>query len=177
MNNDKSVQSAVPPATDNGPRPSCLCGVRGCTSLRQPGVCRGVREVAAYWGAKLDDRMMPARRDLDPLTEIPHLARNLILIDVGPAPDALTVRLQGTEIVRQLRTELTGRPVDTAAFGAAALDSIRRAVATRAPEELHGDLGWCDRAFIRFEAGFYPLSSSGNRIDMMLGAMFFAPQP
>jgi hypothetical protein len=39
----------------------------------------------SHWQSKHADGRPPARRDVDPPTEIPHLAANPMLFDIAPA--------------------------------------------------------------------------------------------
>jgi hypothetical protein len=62
-----------------------------------------------YWLSKNIDGRPPARADLDPVIEIPHLARHLMILDI--LPDGYQYRLAGSEIAARLGGELTGRRV------------------------------------------------------------------
>jgi hypothetical protein len=62
-----------------------------------------------YWLSKNIDGRPPARANLDPMIEIPHLARHLMILDI--LPDGYQYRLAGSEIAARLGGELTGRRV------------------------------------------------------------------
>jgi hypothetical protein len=62
-----------------------------------------------YWQSKHIDGRPPARRDIDPPTEIPQLAANLMLIDF--APSGYQYRLVGSMLRERLGAELTGKAV------------------------------------------------------------------
>jgi hypothetical protein len=62
-----------------------------------------------YWQGKHVDGRPPARRDIDPPTEIPQFAPNLMLIEI--TPDGYQYRLVGSMLRERLGAELTGKPV------------------------------------------------------------------
>jgi len=66
-------------------------------------------DLYGYWQGKHVDGRPPARRHIDPPTEIPQLAANLMLIDI--APGGYQYRLVGSLLRERLGAELTGKPV------------------------------------------------------------------
>ena len=66
-------------------------------------------DLYSYWQSKHAHGRAPARRDIDPPTEIPQLVANLMLIDI--APDGYQYRLVGSTLRERLGAELTGKPV------------------------------------------------------------------
>ncbi|HEX4505694.1 MAG TPA: PAS domain-containing protein [Alphaproteobacteria bacterium] len=66
-------------------------------------------DLYGYWRGKHADGRAPARRDIDPPTEIPQAAASLMLIDI--APDGYQYRLVGSMIRERLGAELTGKAV------------------------------------------------------------------
>ena len=60
-----------------------------------------------YWLSKNIDGRPPARADLDPVIDIPQLARHLMILDI--LPDGYQYRLAGSDIAARLGGELTGR--------------------------------------------------------------------
>jgi hypothetical protein len=65
------------------------------------------RQLHRYWVSKHVGTRPPARSDIDPITEIPRLVANLMLIDsVG---DDFVYRFVGTEVVNQVGEDMTGR--------------------------------------------------------------------
>ena len=67
-----------------------------------------VHQALTYWESKLDGRQMPARRDFDPVFEIPHLLPWVILVDVLRDPLDFRYRLIGTGIAAQAHRDHTG---------------------------------------------------------------------
>src|SRR6185437_5380071 len=65
------------------------------------------RQLFDYWQSKHVDGRPPSRADIDPITEIPRLVANLMIIDaVG---DDFVYRFVGTEVVSQTGEDMTGR--------------------------------------------------------------------
>ena len=62
-----------------------------------------------YWLSKHIDGRPPARADIDPITEIPRLVANLMIVDA--VEDDFIYRFVGTEVVAQTGEDMTGRPV------------------------------------------------------------------
>ena len=69
-------------------------------------ILRGARE---YWDSKLGARLMPARRDFDPILEVPKLLPWIVLTDVLRDPLDFRYRLIGTEVVLRSRSNYTGK--------------------------------------------------------------------
>src|ERR1700761_6982616 len=65
------------------------------------------RQLHRYWLAKHADGRPPARADIDPITEIPRLVANLMIVD--DAGDDFIYRFVGTEVVTQTGEDMTGR--------------------------------------------------------------------
>ena len=78
------------------------------------------RELYRYWLSKSVDGRPPARGDLDPVTEIPHLVAHLMILEV--MPDGYEYRLVGTEIVALTGIDLTNKRAGTAQRFAAVFD-------------------------------------------------------
>jgi hypothetical protein len=65
------------------------------------------KQLYRYWLSKHASGVIPSRADIDPIIDIPHLAKNLILLD---ARDNFTYRLVGSEVVERHGIDMTGRP-------------------------------------------------------------------
>jgi len=66
-------------------------------------------ELYRYWRSKHVDGRPPAREDIDPPTEIPQFAANLMMIDI--LPDGYRYRLVGSALSERLGAEFTGKAV------------------------------------------------------------------
>lgn len=127
-------------------------------------------ELHAFWRGRMVGDRLPSRRDIDP----PLLGRLLqwvFLIDVGQDPLTLRYRLIGTGITRFLGRDFTGRMIDAESYGDAA-PAMRRiflsAVEKRDATAARGRLFYVpERGFLNFCCAMMPLSSDGERIDML----------
>ena len=63
------------------------------------------KQLYQYWLSKHAGGP-PSRADIDPIIDIPHLVKNLILLD---ARDNFTYRLVGSEVVERHGIDMTGR--------------------------------------------------------------------
>jgi hypothetical protein len=68
-----------------------------------------LQDALTYWESKRAGRAMPARRDLDPVLEIPKLLQWVVLVDVLRDPLDFRFRLIGTGIVDKSRSNHTGK--------------------------------------------------------------------
>jgi hypothetical protein len=66
-------------------------------------------DLYSYWRSKHVDGRAPERADIDPPTEIPQFAANLMIIDI--LPDGYRYRLVGSALRDRLGSELTGKAV------------------------------------------------------------------
>jgi hypothetical protein len=68
-----------------------------------------LQDALAYWESKRAGRKMPARRDFDPVLEIPKLVPWVALVDVLRDPLDFRFRLIGSGIVDRSRKNNTGK--------------------------------------------------------------------
>jgi hypothetical protein len=134
-----------------------------------------LRALYAYWDGLRHGRLMPRRTDIDP-TQIPKLLPYAFMYNAAP-DGSFTIRLAGEE----LTTFLPKSPVGQAAgstmtqSGAEMIVQILAAVVRdRAPKFRAGKAHWQpNRAHHDFEACFLPLSSDGETVDVIFGAIKF----
>jgi hypothetical protein len=101
------------------------------------------RQLHRYWLSKHVDGRPPARGDLDPVTEIPRLVANLMILEV--MPDGYEYRLVGSEIVALAGADLTNKRAGSgprfAAVSAVWLDALDFVKTNRTPRLLFSHLG------------------------------------
>jgi hypothetical protein len=129
-----------------------------------------------YWDGKRQGRALPERRDIDPLELDRRLLPHLLLIELDGA--RYRFRLIGTEIVRRLGYDPTGRYVDDVLTGAY-LDHVlalnRALVTTKRPVASHSRHRWDDGGYALTRRIAMPLADGGDGVAMLLVAQVFAP--
>jgi len=66
-------------------------------------------ELFAYWDAKRGDRVMPDRRDIDPVEINPAILPHLLLCEFHDEGQRVRFRLIGTKVVERTGTDYTGK--------------------------------------------------------------------
>jgi hypothetical protein len=133
----------------------------------------GQMELYQYWLMKHVGGLPPSRRQVDPIVEIPRLAKHLLLIDV--LPDGYRYRVVGSELVRRHGVDLTGRRADLSEGNPnsmreyfAALDTVVRErqpkfLVSRLPTGIAG----------KFVVLATPLIGSDGRTEHILAGSFY----
>jgi hypothetical protein len=127
-----------------------------------------------YWDEKRRGRLMPARRDIDPLEMkdwLPGIALVEICRDPDERPSRLIYRLIGTRVTRLRGREDTGKSVHEAFFGEsldAALENYRLVIAERKPVYDWDRTPSEDGLAREHETLLLPLSSDDQTVDMVL---------
>jgi hypothetical protein len=130
-----------------------------------------LRDALAYWEGKLGGRRMPARRDLDPVLEIPRLLPWIILVDVLRDPVDFRYRVIGTGVVDRTRRNYTGACLSELTHverdGPLWTDRIA-AIETRAPRLTAPSYTGRDKTVQGVSGVHLPLSNDGESVDMIL---------
>jgi hypothetical protein len=132
-----------------------------------------VENAYRYWAARCTIDRLPRRTDVRP-EEIPFLLPHVFLVDVQPAPLGFRYRLVGTEITRLAAREYTGMSVNEAEYGPdwrAVFADYARITRTKTPELTTRRAPWPGREFLIYERLIAPLSSDGDTVDMLFGAL------
>jgi hypothetical protein len=133
-----------------------------------------LRRFFEYYRAKAGARPFPARADLDPL-DFAYALGDITLIDVAHDPLRFSFRLDGSRHVERFGFDLTGRSLDEFPYPEmrqAIYDSYREVVEGRVPRRYYRDLESGGHWF-RYETLILPLSTDGDRIDMLISAISF----
>lgn len=129
-----------------------------------------IREALAYWEGKLAGRSMPARRDFDPVFEIPHLLPRIMLVDVLRDPLDFRYRVIGMGIAERSTRNYTGRRLSELSHvtRTSPLWTDRQTVIeTRAPK-LTAPAYTGGSKTVQSVSGIHlPLSSDGETVDMI----------
>lgn len=129
-----------------------------------------------YWLAKRDavgQGRLPARRDLDPLTEVPRLVANMMLKDVQTQPMDFRYRLIGTALRRHMAKDWTGMWLSTIPFqahGSTVWQNNVWVAENRAPLYARPPYVGPHKDFMFVESVILPLAADHEHVDML---MFF----
>ncbi len=131
------------------------------------------RDLYFYWQARQRDGRPPSRADLDPPTQIPRLAPNLMLFDI--VDGYFRSRLIGSEITRRAGSDNTGQRLDPRVLEERGIPAfvvlLQQVVDTREPV-LYSVERDSQSAF-GATGLLLPLSGADGAIDMILGGMFY----
>ena len=134
-----------------------------------------LRQLYQYWSDKRGERSMPARADLDPL-DMRFVIGNVILVDVIAGENLqFRIRVHGTHLSERVRFDLTGKMLDElphVEFRELTRRSFTKVATTKEPLHAHRDL-ILDNRRRNYETIILPLSSDGDRVDMILCALFY----
>jgi len=137
-----------------------------------------LRRLYEYWAERRGERRFPARADIDPL-DFSFLMGNLILVEVVPGdPLAFRIRLHGTNLAQRAGYELTGKMLNelpNTQFRQLAMDTFAHVATTGKPYRGYRDRVLDDRLH-RYETVMLPLSSDGERVDMLLVGLIYADE-
>ena len=126
-----------------------------------------------YWQSKHVAGRPPRRSDIDPMIDLPHLASNLIVIEIRP--DQAQYRLVGSDVVNHFGVDQTGQAVGVSKVDPKQLTVWRQAVEAVAvggkPHMLVSHYGGADRS--QTIALVMPLTPDADGVAKILGAAFF----
>jgi hypothetical protein len=133
-----------------------------------------------YWLGKQralgDTEMLPARRDLDPVIDIPRLVPHLMLMDVQADPLDFRYRLVGSALRRHMSQDWTGRFLSDIPFqraGSMVWDNNVRVLSDRRPLLARPPYIGPHKDFLFVESVILPLAGDGQTIDMLMFAVDF----
>jgi hypothetical protein len=128
-----------------------------------------------YWHGKCQGRVMPARRDIDPI-EMRRWLGNLLLVDFPPDPMQYRIRLDGVNLVQFYSNSREGKGVE-----ALTSEEERRIVLPQYMTVLEKKQpAYYESEFVTSEGIvtsqrklLLPLSEDGARVNMVLGGIYF----
>lgn len=141
---------------------------------RDPDLAR----LYAYWNEKRGARLMPSRADIDPC-DFPWALPHIFLIEAVPPPNHYRYRIHGTALAEFHGRDFTGLAIHetvSAADAEVVLYAFDGIVTSRQPLFAKGPVFWCeDKDHKWYEACNLPLSADGTTVNMIFGAIKFAP--
>ena len=130
------------------------------------------KQLYQYWLSKHVGGGIPSRADIDPIIDIPHLVKNLILLD---ARDNFTYRLVGSEVVERHGFDMTGRPSGTSGKEPKAVSewiaAVRYVSREQKPRLLVSRIG--NDEIARNVMILLPLADREGQIEMVLVGSFY----
>jgi hypothetical protein len=129
-----------------------------------------LRQLHEDWQARRRGRPLPARADFDPI-DLKYVLGKLLLVDVLREPLQFRFRLVGTELVKRLGVDLTGRTLDDypdPEYREFLRQRYTAAVAARRPLSSIQTRLILDGRLRRYEALLLPLASDGVTVDMLM---------
>ncbi len=129
-----------------------------------------LRRLYEYWLAKKQDRIAPARGDIDP-GELREILPSLFLVEAVGSPARYRYRLVGTEVVKQFGEEITGRfmdQVDLDHVAGRVQAEYDEAATKREPIVSRWNYSKDGGRHVEYERLILPLSADGRVIDMFL---------
>jgi hypothetical protein len=134
-----------------------------------------------YWQTKRGAAALPARRDIDPLEMGSGLLPHLVLCDLFERGTRVRFRLVGTEVVKRLGVDPTGKFLDDAATGdyRDVLAALHRLVyCERAPVFAESRFSWGAGRRLEAQHLLLPLTQGGADPAIALaGFVFRASEP
>jgi hypothetical protein len=131
--------------------------------------------VLDYWSAKRGDQPMPSRRQIDPLELGPAILPHLMLVDVEDGP-RFRYRLFGTAVSEAFGSDPTGQYIDAVMVGRYKdflLGLYSDVVAMKKPVYSTSIYGPRHDAKMWTQRLMVPLSSDGDKVDMVLACQVF----
>jgi hypothetical protein len=130
-----------------------------------------------YWDGQRGARALPARRDIDPLDMGSALLPHLLLVDLFDRGTRVRFRLVGTQVVKRLGFDPTGRYLEGEMTGGwyELLAALHRLVyAERAPVFAESEFLWGGGRRLRAQHLLLPLTQDGPDPAIALAAVVFA---
>ncbi|VAV97270.1 hypothetical protein MNBD_ALPHA02-992 [hydrothermal vent metagenome] len=132
-----------------------------------------LQKIYQYWLSMKGDRFIPSRADLDP-TEITGLLQYISLIDVDTNTSRYKMRLIGTETVKAMGIDVTGKYLDEMPQAEALLKkNYDWLVQEKKPYINFDRLKWSSKTYLEYYALGLPLSENGEDVNMLMFGMYY----
>lgn len=132
-----------------------------------------LKDIYQYWLVMKGDRDIPSREDLHP-SDIVSLLPYISLINVEHNTQRYRMRLVGTETVKALGKEITGKYLDEIPeIETHLLDRYNWIVKEKRPYIISDKLRWSSKSFLRFCSVGMPLSGNGGKVDIIMYGSYY----
>lgn len=136
-----------------------------------------LRAIYQYWLDVKGARLMPSYEDVSS-ADIPQLWSHINFIEVDRKNDRYRCRYVGSETVKAMEIDFTGRYLDELPYVELVLkDRYDRLVQEKRPYFKFDKLKWSNKSFLNYYALGLPLSDDGQNVNMvMLGLCYQFPK-
>ncbi len=128
-----------------------------------------------YWHGKCQGRVMPARRDIDPI-EMRQWLGNLLLVDFPPDPLQYRIRLDGVNLVQFYNSSREGKGVEVMTSEEErriVLPQYMTVLENKQPAYYESEFVTSEGIVTSQRKLLLPLSEDGQRVNMVLGGIYF----
>lgn len=134
-----------------------------------------LKSLYGYWSDKKGARCLPGRKDIDPL-EMKDWLGNLMLIEFPGDITTYRIRLDGTNLEHYYGSRRTGGGIETLTSDEERdliMQQYRPVIEEKRPCYIESDFINSDGVFSRQAKLILPLSTDGDRVDMVLVGIYF----
>jgi len=135
-----------------------------------------LRGIYQYWMDKRGERRMPSCEDINKV-DIPQLWSHINFIEVDREQGRYRCRRAGSETVRAMDIDFTGKYLDELPYIELMLkDKYDRLVEKKKPYFNFDKLKWSNKSYLNYYALGLPLSDEDREVNMvMLGLYYLSP--
>lgn len=134
-----------------------------------------LRGLFHYWHGKCQGRAMPARSDIDPI-EMRQWLGNLLLVDFPPDPMQYRIRLDGVNLVQFYNSSREGKGVEVITSEEErriVLPQYMTVLENKQPAYYESEFVTSEGIVTSQRKLLLPLSEDGQRVNMVLGGIYF----
>ncbi|MFC7049419.1 PAS domain-containing protein [Emcibacter nanhaiensis] len=136
---------------------------------------KALRDLFIYWNKIRGEKSMPSRKDFRP-SDVPRLLPHIVMVDVEQDSGRYLTRLVGTETVKAMGIDLTGRYVNDVPQMSVVLERYQWIVENKTPYIYTGQLAWSEKSYLEYFALGLPLSDDDKRVDIIMwGLVYYFP--
>lgn len=132
-----------------------------------------LKDIYRYWQEMKGSRNMPSRADLNP-ADIVSLLPHIVLVDVEPDTGRYKYRLIGTETVKVMGFDVTGKYLNQyPAIEESLKGRYDWLVKEKTPYLYFNRLKWTEKDFLEYYALGLPLSNNGQDVNILMFGMYY----
>ncbi|WP_321389827.1 PAS domain-containing protein [Emcibacter sp.] len=135
-----------------------------------------LKELYLYWEKIRGERSMPSRKDFRP-TDIPRILPHIAMVDVEHDTGRYLTRLVGTETVKAMGIDLTGRYVNDVPAMSIVLERYNWMVENKKPYIYVDHLSWSEKSYLDYFSVALPFSEDDKKVDIIMwGLVYYFPK-